>query len=94
MSHLNEWVLMIARQLRSEAERITSMAKSELYEDAAKDTFVRVVLEPFLPTSYSVGTGKVFLQIIDEQRFGRCDQGIVTNMLIRACARLTGFDQI
>lgn len=59
MSHLNEWVLMIARQLRSEAERIASMAKSELYEDAARDTFTRVVLEPFLPASYSVGTGKV-----------------------------------
>lgn len=59
MTHLNEWVLMIARQLKSEADRIATMAKSELYEDAARDTFVRVVLEPFLPASYSVGTGKV-----------------------------------
>ncbi len=59
MNHLDEWVHLIAKQLKSEAELIGVQAKSELYEDAARNTFVRMVLEPFLPASYTVGSGKV-----------------------------------
>lgn len=59
MSHLDEWVHLIANQLRSEAERIGVQARSELYQDAARETFVRVVLEPFLPGNFSVGSGKI-----------------------------------
>jgi hypothetical protein len=59
MNHLHEWVHLIARQLKSEAELIGVQAKSELYEDAARNTFVRMVLDPFLPASYTVGSGKV-----------------------------------
>jgi hypothetical protein len=59
MSHLDEWLHLIANQLKSEADRVAAQHKSELYEDAARDTFVRVALEPFLPSSYSVGSGKV-----------------------------------
>jgi hypothetical protein len=59
MSYLDEWAQVIAKQLKSEAELVGTQAKSELYEDAARDTFVRVVLEPFLPGSYAVGSGRV-----------------------------------
>jgi hypothetical protein len=59
MNHLDEWVHLIAKQLKSEAELIGVQAKSELYEDAARNTFVRMVLDPFLPSSYTVGSGKV-----------------------------------
>ena len=59
MSHLDEWAHLIAKQLKSEAERVGAQAKSELYEDAARETFIRVVLEPFLPDSYAVGSGRV-----------------------------------
>lgn len=59
MNHLDEWLHLIANQLKSEAERVGAQAKSELYEDAARDSFVRIALEPLLPTSYAVGSGKI-----------------------------------
>ena len=59
MSHLEEWARLIAKQLKSEAELVGTQAKSELYEDAARDTFTRVVLEPFLPASYAISSGRV-----------------------------------
>lgn len=59
MSHLDEWALLIAKQLKSEAELVGTQAKSELYEDVARNSFIRVVLEPFLPASYAVGSGRV-----------------------------------
>jgi hypothetical protein len=59
MNHLDEWLHLIANQLKSEAERVGAQARSELYEDAACDTFVRVALEPFLPRSFAIGSGKV-----------------------------------
>ena len=59
MSHLEEWAKMIAKQLKSEAELVSTQAKSELYQDAARETFIRVVLEPFLPASYAVSSGRV-----------------------------------
>jgi hypothetical protein len=59
MSHLDEWAHLIAKQLKSEAELVGTQARSELYEDAARDTFVRLALDPFLPGSYAVGSGRV-----------------------------------
>ncbi len=59
MSHLDEWLHLIASQLRSEAERVVVQAKSDLYEDSARETFVRVALKPFLPDSYRIGSGKI-----------------------------------
>ncbi|MDJ0831936.1 MAG: hypothetical protein QNJ69_00340, partial [Gammaproteobacteria bacterium] len=59
MSHLEEWARLIAKQLKSEAEMVGTQAKSELYEDAARETFIRVVLEPFLPASYAISAGRV-----------------------------------
>jgi len=59
MSHLDEWAHLIAKQLKSEAELVGAQAKSELYEDVAQESFIRVVLEPFLPGSYQIGSGRV-----------------------------------
>ncbi len=59
MSHLDEWALLIAKQLKSEAELVASQAKSELYEDVAREAFIRIVLESFLPGSYKIGSGRV-----------------------------------
>lgn len=59
MSHLDEWAHLIAKQLKSEAELVSARMKSDLYEDVARETFIRVVLEPFLPGSYAVGSGRV-----------------------------------
>ena len=59
MSHLDEWAHLIAKQLKSESELVGARLKSDLYEDLARDTFIRVVLEPFLPSSYAIGSGRV-----------------------------------
>jgi hypothetical protein len=59
MSYVDEWTQSIARQLKSEAERVGSQARSELYEDGAREAFIRIVLEPFLPSSYAVASGRV-----------------------------------
>lgn len=59
MSYLDEWAQLIAKQLKSEADLVGAQAKSDLYEDAARETFIRSVLEPFLPASYAVGAGRV-----------------------------------
>lgn len=59
MSHLDEWAQLIAKQLKSDAELVGAQAKSELYGDVARESFTRVVLEPFLPASYAFGSGRV-----------------------------------
>ena len=59
MSHLDEWLHLIAGQLKTEAEHVAAQAKSEIYEDCARDTFVRIALEPFLPDSYKTGSGRI-----------------------------------
>ncbi len=56
---LDEWAGILARQLKSEAELVGSRARSELYQDSARETFIRVVLEPFLPGSYAIGSGRI-----------------------------------
>lgn len=59
MNQLNEWAQLISKRLKSEAELVGVQAKHELYQDSAKETFIRVVLEQFLPDNFAVGTGRV-----------------------------------
>lgn len=59
MNQLNEWVQLISKGLKSEAELVGVQAKHELYQDSARATFIRVVLEQFLPDSYAIGCGRV-----------------------------------
>jgi hypothetical protein len=51
MNGLNEWAQIIAKRLKPEAELVGVQARHELYENAARETFIRVVLEPFIPGS-------------------------------------------
>lgn len=59
MNQLDEWAHLISKRLKSEAELVGVQAKHELYQDSAKETFIRVVLEQFLPDNFAVGTGRV-----------------------------------
>ncbi|MFT6372014.1 MAG: hypothetical protein ACJAZT_000746 [Gammaproteobacteria bacterium] len=59
MNQLDEWAQLISKRLKSEAELVGLQAKHELYQDSAKETFIRVVLEQFLPDNVAVGTGRV-----------------------------------
>lgn len=73
MNQLNEWTQLISKRLKSEAELIGVQAKHELYQDSAQETFIRVVLEQFLPHNYAVGTGRV----IDSEGNKSSEQDIV-----------------
>ena len=59
MNQLNEWSQLISKRLKSEAELVGVQAKHELYQDSAKETFIRVVLEQFLPDNFGIGSGRV-----------------------------------
>ena len=73
MNQLDEWAQLISKRLKSEAELVGVQAKHELYQDSAKETFIRVVLEQFLPDNYAVGTGRV----IDSEGNKSSEQDIV-----------------
>lgn len=59
MNQLNEWSQLISKRLKSEAELVGVQAKHELYQDSATETFIRVVLEQFLPDNFGIGAGRV-----------------------------------
>jgi hypothetical protein len=59
MNQLDEWTQIISKRLKSEAELVGVQARHELYQDSAKETFIRVVLEQFLPGNFAIGTGRV-----------------------------------
>ncbi len=73
MNQLDEWTQLISKRLKSEAELVGVQAKHELYQDSAKETFTRVVLEQFLPNNFAVGTGRV----IDSEGNKSSEQDIV-----------------
>ena len=73
MNQLDEWTQLISKRLKSEAELIGLQAKHELYQDSARETFIRVVLEQFLPDSFAVGTGRV----IDSEGNKSSEQDII-----------------
>ncbi|MEE8364370.1 MAG: DUF6602 domain-containing protein [Gammaproteobacteria bacterium] len=59
MNRIDEWTQFISKCLKSETELLGIQAKHDIYEDAARATFIRVVLEQFLPGSFAVGSGRV-----------------------------------
>ena len=73
MNQLEEWTRLISKRLKSEAELVGVQGRHELYEDAARSTFIRVVLDQFLPASYAIGAGR----IIDSSGNSSDDQDIV-----------------
>ena len=59
MNQIDEWTQLISKRLKSEAELVGVQAKHEIYQDSAKETFIRVVLDSFLPDNFAVGAGRV-----------------------------------
>ncbi len=59
MNNYEDWAILVAKKLKGEADLIAAIEKDELEDSAAKDAFVRTVLEPFLPENYGIGSGRI-----------------------------------
>ena len=59
MNRIDEWTQFISKCLKSETELLGIQSRHDLYEDTARATFIRVVLDQFLPSSFAVGSGRV-----------------------------------
>ncbi|MBT8433693.1 MAG: hypothetical protein KJN95_03485, partial [Gammaproteobacteria bacterium] len=59
MNNYEDWAILVAKKLKGEADLIAAIEKDELEDSAAKDAFVRTVLEPFLPENYGIGAGRI-----------------------------------
>lgn len=59
MNNFDEWAQIISRFLKAEADLLTSVTKHEIAADSTRAAFIRGVLEPFLPSSYAIGSGRV-----------------------------------
>lgn len=59
MKNYNDWALLVAKNLQGEADLIAAIDKDELDDNAARTAFIAAVLEPFLPQSYAIGSGRV-----------------------------------
>jgi len=59
MNNYEDWAKLVAKKLKGEADLIAAIEKDELEDSAAKDAFVRTVLEPFLPENYGIGSGRI-----------------------------------
>ena len=59
MNNFEEWSQIIARFLKAEADLLTSVEKHDIAADSARAAFVRGVLDPFLPSSYAIGSGRI-----------------------------------
>jgi hypothetical protein len=59
MNNFDEWSQIISRFLKAEADLLTSVAKHDIAADSTRSAFIRGVLEPFLPSSYAIGSGRV-----------------------------------
>ncbi len=59
MNNFNEWSQIITKLLKAEGDLLTSVAKHQIDADSSRSAFIRVVLEQFLPSNYSVGSGLI-----------------------------------
>ncbi|TDJ27138.1 MAG: hypothetical protein E2O57_06190, partial [Gammaproteobacteria bacterium] len=59
MNRIDEWTQFISKCLKSETELLGIQSKHDIYQDAARSSFIRVVLDQFLPSSFAVGSGRV-----------------------------------
>jgi hypothetical protein len=59
MNNFDEWSQIISRFLKAEADLLTSVTKHEIAADSTRAAFIRGVLEPFLPSSYAIGSGRI-----------------------------------
>jgi len=59
MNNYEDWSRLVAKDLKGEADLIAAIEKDELEDSAAKQAFISSVLDPFLPESYAIGSGRV-----------------------------------
>jgi len=59
MNNFDEWSKIISKFLKAEADLLTSVTKHEIAADSTRAAFIRGVLEPFLPSSYAIGSGRI-----------------------------------
>jgi hypothetical protein len=59
MNNFDEWSQIISKFLKAEADLLTSVTKHEISADSTRAAFIRGVLEPFLPSSYAIGSGRI-----------------------------------
>ena len=59
MNNFDEWSQIISKFLKAEADLLTSVTKHDIAADSTRAAFIRGVLEPFLPSSYAIGSGRV-----------------------------------
>ncbi len=59
MNRIDEWTQFISKCLKSETELLGIQSRHDIYQDAARASFIRVVLDQFLPSSFAVGSGRV-----------------------------------
>jgi len=59
MNNFDEWSQIISKFLKAEADLLTSVTKHEIAADSTRAAFIRGVLEPFLPSSYAIGSGRI-----------------------------------
>ena len=59
MNNFDEWSQIISKFLKAEADLLTSVTKLEINADSTRAAFIRGVLEPFLPSSYAIGSGRI-----------------------------------
>ncbi len=59
MNNYEDWSRLVAKDLKGEADLIAAIEKDELEDSAAKQAFIHSVLDPFLPESYAIGSGRV-----------------------------------
>ena len=59
MNNYEDWSRLVAKDLKGEADLIAAIEQDELEDSAAKQAFIHSVLDPFLPESYAIGSGRV-----------------------------------
>lgn len=59
MKNYDDWARLVAKNLQGEADLIAAIDKDELDDAAARTAFISAVLEPFLPGSFAIGSGRV-----------------------------------
>ena len=59
MNNYEDWAQLVAKNLKGEGDLLAAIDKEELDDAAATEAFVRTVLQPFLPESFGIGSGRV-----------------------------------
>ena len=59
MNNFNDWIQVVSKTIQADADIIAAINKDELDDSAARESFIKSVLKPFLPDMYAIGQGRV-----------------------------------